>query len=141
LNARDRTEESEGWGCDDGQLVMRSKRLNIPHNDLHTRLGTTGRGMYPAAVCTRPNINRVVWRPTWAKENAHTTSRPEWIPGRMSGFVMVEDGDLNPSHAQTFPGATAPQRMHPTLGKVFLCLVQCVKLLYYLKKIGIEHNR
>ena len=59
----------------------------------------------------------------------------------MSGFVMVEDGDLNPSHAQTFPGATAPQRMHPPLGKVFLCLVQCVKLLYYLKKIGIEHNR
>jgi hypothetical protein len=35
---------------------------------------------------------------------------------------------------RAFPGATAPKRTHPTLGKVFLCLIQCVKLLYCLKK-------
>jgi hypothetical protein len=44
---------------------MRSKRLNIPHNDLHTRLDTTA-----AAVHARPTLNRVVWRPTWAIADA-----------------------------------------------------------------------
>lgn len=39
--------------------------VHVTHNDLHTRLGTAGRGTH-----AQPTLNRVVWRLTWAIADA-----------------------------------------------------------------------
>ena len=94
-------------------------------------------GVFLSSLAVIPQVKSalspkaVAWRFT-------TSSRLRLRPSKLT----QADAKTTPCRVgRGFPGATAPQRMHPTLGKVFLCLVQCVKLLYYLKKIGIEHNR